>query len=59
MKRTRGKKGRTTGRVFDQTALTQVNELIGDESKSRDMLIEHLHKIQDTYRFISNRHIIA
>ena len=59
MKRTREKKGRITGRVFDQTALTQVNELIGDESKSRDMLIEHLHKIQDTYRFISNRHIIA
>ena len=59
MKRTRGKKGRITGRVLDQTAFNQVNELIGDESKSRDMLIEHLHKIQDTYRFISNRHIIA
>jgi formate dehydrogenase len=59
MKRTRGKKGRITGRVLDQTAFNQVNELIGDESKSRDMLIEHLHKIQDTYHFISNRHIIA
>lgn len=59
MKRTRGKKGRILGRVMDQHALLQVQELIGDQAKTRDMLIEHLHKIQDKYRHISNRHIMA
>ncbi|MGB1801348.1 MAG: NAD(P)H-dependent oxidoreductase subunit E [Gammaproteobacteria bacterium] len=59
MKRTRGKKGRILGRVMDQHALLQVQELIGDETKTRDMLIEHLHKIQDKYHHISNRHILA
>ena len=59
MKRTRGKKGRITGRVMDKTAFAQVKELIGDEPKTRDMLIEHLHKIQDSYHYISNRHIMA
>ena len=59
MKRTRGKKGRITGRVIDQTAFAQIKELIGDEPKTRDMLIEHLHKIQDSYHYISNRHIMA
>lgn len=59
MKRTRGKKGRILGRVMDQHALLQVQELIGDEAKTRDMLIEHLHKIQDKFHHISNRHILA
>jgi formate dehydrogenase beta subunit len=59
MKRTRGKKGRILGRVMDQNALSQVHDLIGDEPKTRDMLIEHLHKIQDKFHHISNRHILA
>ncbi len=59
MKRTRGKKGRILGRIMDQNALSQVQLLIGDEPKTRDMLIEHLHKIQDKYHHISNRHILA
>ena len=59
MKRTRGKKGRILGRIMDQNALSQVQALIGDQPKTRDMLIEHLHKIQDKYHHISNRHILA
>ena len=59
MKRTRGKKGRILGRVMDQNALLQVQDLIGDQPKTRDMLIEHLHKIQDKFHHISNRHILA
>ena len=47
MKRTRGKKGRILGRIMDQKALSQVQALIGEQPKTRDMLIEHLHKIQD------------
>jgi formate dehydrogenase len=44
---------------MDQNALSQVQSLIGDQAKTRDMLIEHLHKIQDKYQHISNRHILA
>ena len=59
MKRTRGKKGRILGRIMDQNALSQVQLLIGSQPKTRDMLIEHLHKIQDKFHHISNRHILA
>jgi len=59
MKRTRGKKGRVEGRTTPHKALAEVRELLGDAPRSRDMLIEHLHKIQDHYGHISNRHILA
>ena len=59
MNRTRGKKGRITGRVIDQKTISNLEKLIGNESIKRDMLIEHLHKIQDTYHHISRSHIRA
>lgn len=59
MKRTRGKKGRVMGRVMDQKALAEVHNLLKDEPRTRDLLIEHLHKIQDRFHHISNRHILA
>ncbi len=59
MKRTRGKKGRILGRIMDQKALAQVQDLLGDSPRTRELLIEHLHKIQDKYHHISNRHILA
>jgi formate dehydrogenase len=59
MKRTRGKKGRILGPTIDQETLAAVQSLLGDEPRSRDMLIEHLHKIQDHYHHISSRHILA
>ncbi|MEQ8428509.1 MAG: NAD(P)H-dependent oxidoreductase subunit E [Gammaproteobacteria bacterium] len=59
MKRTRGKKGRILGRIMDQKALAQVQDLLGDAPRTRELLIEHLHKIQDKYHHISNRHILA
>ena len=59
MKRTRGKKGRTMGRVMDQMALAEVRGLLTNESRQRDMLIEHLHKIQDNFHYISHNHILA
>ena len=59
MKRTRGKKGRISGRVVDKESISQIERLIGNESIKRDMLIEHLHKIQDTYHYISNQHLKA
>ncbi len=59
MKRTRGKKGRVEGRTTPWKALDEVRQLIGEEPKTREYLIEHLHKIQDKYHHISNRHILA
>ena len=59
MKRTRGKKGRVEGRTTPHKALADIRELLGDEPRSRDMLIEHLHKLQDSFGHISNRHILA
>src|SRR3972149_6576175 len=59
MKRTRGKKGRVEGRTTPHKALADICDLLGDEPRSRDMLIEHLHKLQDSFGHISNRHILA
>ena len=54
-------KGRTTtkGRQFDDTALDEVRALLGDRPRRRDLLIEHLHLIQDEYRCLSARHLRA
>jgi len=59
MKRTRGKRGRVEGRTTPHKALAEIRALLDDEPRPRDMLIEHLHKIQDKYHHISNRHILA
>ncbi len=59
MKRARGKKGRVQGRTTPHKSLAEIKQLLGDEPRTRDMLIEHLHKIQDHYHSISNRHILA
>ena len=41
------------GRQVEPKALAEVQALLGDESRQKDLLIEHLHKIQDTYKYIS------
>jgi formate dehydrogenase beta subunit len=47
------------GRQVDPKALTEVQALLGDESRQKDLLIEHLHKIQDAYHHISAPHLVA
>ena len=47
------------GRRVDATALTQVQSLLGDELRRRDLLIEHLHKIQDRFGHLSAAHLAA
>ena len=47
------------GRPVDPAALQDVRALLGDEPRRRDLLIEHLHKIQDRYRAISAAHLNA
>ena len=59
MKRTRGKKGRILGRTMPNKSLAEIAQLLGDAPRTRDMLIEHLHKIQDRYHCISKPHILA
>ncbi len=59
MKRTRGKKGRIQGRITPHKALAEVRELLGDTPRSRDLLVEHLHRLQDHYGHLSHRHLLA
>jgi NADH:ubiquinone oxidoreductase subunit F (NADH-binding)/NADH:ubiquinone oxidoreductase subunit E len=47
------------GRRVDPEALQQVQALLGAEPRRRDMLIEHLHKIQDSYGCLSAAHLAA
>jgi len=47
------------GRQVDPKALSEVQALLGDESRQKDLLIEHLHKIQDNYHYISAPHLVA
>jgi hypothetical protein len=43
------------GRRVDPEALTEVRRLLGDASRQRDLLIEHLHKLQDRFGHLSAR----
>ncbi|GAB3403837.1 NAD(P)H-dependent oxidoreductase subunit E [Massilia agilis] len=47
------------GRRVDPQALQEVRELLGDGARRRDLLIEHLHKIQDRFGCIASHHIAA
>ncbi len=47
------------GRRVDPKALAQVQALLGDELRRRDLLIEHLHKIQDRFGHLSTAHLAA
>src|SRR5579863_4664190 len=62
-KKRRGGRGgvRSTpkGRQVDPQSREEVLALLGDEPRRRDLLIEHLHKIQDRYKCLSARHLVA
>jgi len=47
------------GRRVDAGALEDVQRLLGVESRQRDLLIEHLHKIQDCFGHLSSAHLAA
>src|SRR6266581_1365235 len=47
------------GRQVDPTAAHEIELLLGDRPRRRDLLIEHLHLIQDTYHQISAAHLAA
>jgi formate dehydrogenase len=54
-RRDRGPKGRP----IDTAALAEVRALLGERERRRDLLIEHLHLIQDHYGCLEARHIRA
>jgi NADH:ubiquinone oxidoreductase subunit F (NADH-binding)/NADH:ubiquinone oxidoreductase subunit E len=47
------------GRQIDPQALVEVRALLTDRPRRRDLLIEHLHLIQDHYGYISAAHLAA
>jgi len=47
------------GRGVDPQALDEVRALLGERPRRRDLLIEHLHLIQDRYGQLSARHLAA
>jgi formate dehydrogenase len=47
------------GRQVDPQAAEEIALLLGDRPRRRDLLIEHLHLIQDTFRQISAAHLAA
>jgi NADH:ubiquinone oxidoreductase subunit F (NADH-binding)/NADH:ubiquinone oxidoreductase subunit E len=62
-KKQRGGRGRVRstpkGRRVDPKALAEVLAVLGDAPRRRDLLIEHLHKIQDRYGCLAAPHLVA
>jgi formate dehydrogenase len=47
------------GRKPTDQALAEVRQLLGDASRQSDLLIEHLHKLQDHFGHLSAAHLAA
>ena len=47
------------GRQIDPSALTEVQALLGDRERRRDLLIEHLHLLQHHFGCLHARHLAA
>src|SRR5262249_35282608 len=47
------------GRQVDPKALDEVRALLGTRERRRDLLIEHLHLIQDRYGHLAAAHLTA
>jgi formate dehydrogenase beta subunit len=47
------------GRQVDPQALVEIRALLTDRPRRRDLLIEHLHLVQDQYGYISAAHLAA
>src|SRR2546423_5252161 len=56
--RLRGK-SRPKGRQPDAASLDEVAALIGAGPHRRDLLIENLHRLNDAYRGLHDRHLVA
>jgi NADH:ubiquinone oxidoreductase subunit F (NADH-binding)/NADH:ubiquinone oxidoreductase subunit E len=47
------------GRQVDPAALAEVQALLGERERRRDLLIEHLHLLQDHFGCLHARHLVA
>src|SRR5712671_7385826 len=52
-------RGTPKGRTVDPKAREEVRALLKDAPLRRDVLIEHLHRIQDSYGHLSAPHLVA
>jgi formate dehydrogenase len=55
----RRERGKRKGRQVDPAALREVRTLLADAPRRRDLLVEHLHRIQDAHGCLSARHLVA
>jgi formate dehydrogenase len=53
------RKSKLKGRQADETSREEVQALIGPGPHRRDLLIEHLHRLNDAYRCLHDRHLVA
>jgi NADH:ubiquinone oxidoreductase subunit F (NADH-binding)/NADH:ubiquinone oxidoreductase subunit E len=53
------RKSKLKGRQADDDAVAEVRALVGPAPHRRDLLIEHLHKLNDAYRCLHDRHLVA
>lgn len=53
------KQSKLKGRQPDDMSLAEVRALVGPAPHRRDLLIEHLHKVNDAYRGLHERHLVA
>ena len=53
------KRQQPKGRQVDPVALQQVRDTLGDLPLRRDLLIEHLHRLQDSFRQLTTAHLAA
>ena len=53
------RKSKLKGRQADDASLAEVRQLIGSAVHRRDLLIENLHKLNDEYRALHDRHLVA
>ena len=47
------------GRQADDVSLKEVQDLVGVDAPRRDLLIEYLHLLNDAYRGLHERHLVA
>jgi formate dehydrogenase len=55
----RGAVAHPKGRQVDERALGEIRALLGDRPRRRDLLIEHLHLVQDRFGALTAAHLTA
>src|SRR5688572_24569946 len=52
-------RGKPKGRPVDVAANAEIQAVLGEAPRRRDLLIEHLHKIQDRFGCLAPAHLVA